>query len=43
MDEEEKRRVPLMPNLIRSVVAAGRPAEIDVAAAVRYPCTPASA
>lgn len=44
MYEEEKRRVPPMPGLIKSVVAAGRPAETDeVAAAVHYLCSASSA
>jgi NAD(P)-dependent dehydrogenase (short-subunit alcohol dehydrogenase family) len=44
MYEEEKRRIPSMPDLIKSVIAAERPAGSDeVAAAVQYLCSPSSA
>jgi NAD(P)-dependent dehydrogenase (short-subunit alcohol dehydrogenase family) len=43
MYEEEKRRVPPMPDLIKGVTAIGRPVETDeVAAAVQYLCSPSS-
>ena len=42
MYEEEKQRVRLMTDQIRTVVAAGCPADTDgVAAAVRYLCNAA--
>jgi NAD(P)-dependent dehydrogenase (short-subunit alcohol dehydrogenase family) len=44
MFEEETRRVPLMPDLIKNVTAIGRPMETDeVAAAVQYLCSPMAA
>jgi NAD(P)-dependent dehydrogenase (short-subunit alcohol dehydrogenase family) len=44
MFEEEKRRVPSVPDLLKSVFAAERPIGTDeVAAAVQYLCSPSSA
>ena len=44
MFKEEKRRIPPMPEIIKSVVAAGRSADTDeVAAAALYICSPGAA